>query len=135
VLLSSPAKEGAAMRNVSTVTTAVNALRIYVTLAAAMLATCIVVLAATVEPAQAAFPGRNGKIVFINIPAQNVWQMNRDGSAPVPLTSPDNPFEHDPAWSADGSSIAFARAVRHPSGGWAVRTFGRWTRTARTKFS
>jgi dipeptidyl aminopeptidase/acylaminoacyl peptidase len=67
-----------------------------------------VVLAA---PAQAAFPGANGRMAFTSIDwawseTTDVWSMNADGSAAVNLTNhPAEDFA--PAFSPDGSRIAF----------------------------
>ena len=72
-------------------------------------------LGAVVNPAQAAFPGRNGKIAFTSnrITAGNptgddeIFTMNPDGSGGKQLT--DNAAEdRDPAWLADGTRIAVA---------------------------
>jgi Tol biopolymer transport system component len=59
--------------------------------------------------AQAAFPGINGKIAFdTDRDAGNidVYMMQADGSGPTRLTT-DPSFDADPAWSPDGTRIAF----------------------------
>ena len=62
-------------------------------------------------PAEATFPGGNGKIAyhdFAQDPLQ-IYTIEPDGSSPTQITSgPRNSIE--PAWSADGSTIAFTRA-------------------------
>ena len=55
-------------------------------------------------PAQAAFPGTNGKIAFYT--GGDVWTMNEDGTNPTKLTSNYN-SESNPAVSPDGSRIAY----------------------------
>ena len=69
---------------------------------------------ASAATAQAAFPGENGKIAFEDaVPHSmpfnptDVFVMNPDGTGPTNLTN--NPaFDGAPAWSADGTKIAFA---------------------------
>jgi len=57
-------------------------------------------------PAHATFPGKNGRIVFIQ--SGEVFTMNPDGSGVKQLThlGPDNSAQF-PAWSADGKQIVF----------------------------
>ena len=62
------------------------------------------------QRAGATFPGSNGKIVFASNRADfsnvEIYSMNPDGSGVTRLTNdPANDFE--PAWSPDGSRIAF----------------------------
>jgi TolB protein len=60
-------------------------------------------------PAEAAFPGANGKIAFRSFRDGNgeIYVMNADGSAQTNLSN--NPAEDlYPAWSPDGSKIAFS---------------------------
>jgi TolB protein len=60
-------------------------------------------------PAQAAFPGANGKIAFVRTGADGfnyIWLIEDDGTNPVLFTQ-----GRDPAWSPDGSKLAFARGA------------------------
>jgi Tol biopolymer transport system component len=57
--------------------------------------------------AQATFPGLNGAIAFVS--GGDIWTVNPDGSGMTQVTSgPED--DGGPAWSADGSTIAFSRA-------------------------
>ena len=59
--------------------------------------------------AQAAAPGADGSIAFTSTRDGNleIYSMRRDGSEQVNLTGNPAP-DRDPAWSPDGSKIAFA---------------------------
>jgi len=65
--------------------------------------------AAASAPVQAAFPGRDGRIAFVSLDGfgvPDIYAMNPDGSGEVDLTQ--NPaVDTLPAWSADGTQIAF----------------------------
>jgi uncharacterized repeat protein (TIGR01451 family) len=68
------------------------------------------VLAAAI-PAGAAFPGANGKIVFAFassdvVDTYEIYVMNPDGSGRTRLTT-NSAADYYPAWSPDGSKIAF----------------------------
>ena len=73
----------------------------------------VTVLLMSTAPAQGAFPGLNGKIAFSHTPgnpgtSRDIYLMQPDGSGVVPITGlPDD--EDAPAWSADGTKIAFVR--------------------------
>lgn len=66
-------------------------------------------LAAPAPAAQAAFPGENGLIAWYRIfffTDSEIYVMNPDGSGIRPLTANDQ-NDFSPAWSADGSKLAF----------------------------
>jgi Tol biopolymer transport system component len=66
----------------------------------------MLLLCVPVPGAQAVFPGQNGRIAFDR--GGDIWVMDPDGSNQIRLTtSPAS--EQEPAWSADGTKIAFAR--------------------------
>lgn len=63
--------------------------------------------------AQAAYPGRNGAIVFTRAYAHggtDIWKMRSRGGAGQRLTS-DPRAEGEAAWSPDGSKIVFQRRI------------------------
>jgi hypothetical protein len=59
-------------------------------------------------PAQAAFPGANGKIAFYRYAGDgtDIFSVNPDGTNEVALTNQSG-YELDPEWSPDGQKIAF----------------------------
>jgi hypothetical protein len=72
--------------------------------------TALVALVAISTSAHASFPGQNGKIAFVR--SGDVWSMNPDGTGQVMLydtpSGGQSPREAlHPAWSPDGSKIAF----------------------------
>lgn len=64
------------------------------------------VLLVWATPAQATFPGANGKIAFARGDGTGIYTMNADGSG---ATSVASGFANSPAWSPDGTKIAFER--------------------------
>ncbi len=85
--------------------TKINQFKALAMVAAMALALCLLALVAA-QPAQAAFPGQNGKIAF---------QSNRNGPVEIYTTTPGGTAERvtlsngssDPAYSPDGSRVAF----------------------------
>jgi Tol biopolymer transport system component len=85
-----------------------------VVLAGAFLAATLVALLLTIfaaeQPAQAAFPGKNGKIAFTKVSENNFYEiftMNPGGSNQTNITNTGEAHEYQPAWSPDGTKIAF----------------------------
>ena len=78
-----------------------------------VLTSVAVVAAGASAPAQASFPGANGRIAFyvFNRNPQSIWTMAADGSDQVRLL-PDPRSQYEPEWSADGARIVFARYGR-----------------------
>lgn len=75
---------------------------------------------AVARPADAAYPGTNGKIAWMadgppGSGVVDIWTMNADGTVPTNLLS-GGVDEEQPAWSPDGRRIAFARVSGSPSG-------------------
>lgn len=70
----------------------------------------VVALLVVAAPSQAAFPGKNGKIAFASNRDGDyeIYLMNPDGSGQTPLTS-NTINDQAPAWSPDGTKIAFIR--------------------------
>ena len=74
--------------------------------AAVMLAMFLLVLVAGAKPADAAFPGANGKIAFtkenFRQGSSGIFTINPDGSGSSKLGS-----GYSPSWSADGTKVVF----------------------------
>jgi Tol biopolymer transport system component len=71
----------------------------------------LAVLVLALPPAQAAFPGQNGRIAFTR--DQHIWTMAPGGSDQTQLTSSERDWY--PTWSPDGTTIAFERAFDTPT--------------------
>jgi Tol biopolymer transport system component len=67
-------------------------------------------LLAMAAPAQSAFPGANGKIAFHTLRDgtgfPEIYAMNADGTSPTNLSN-NVATDQAPAWSADGTKLAF----------------------------
>jgi TolB protein len=99
------------MRHLSATMTAKTTLWMSVALAAAIVAAFLVVVLGTpTKPAEAAFPGNNGKIVFVNtgpnVGYPQIYTMKANGDNKTRLTNSRN-FDGSPAFSANGKKIAF----------------------------
>jgi Tol biopolymer transport system component len=75
--------------------------------------------------AEATFPGTNGRIAFWDFPTGQIYAVNPDGSGLRQLTDvPEGHLAADPAWSPDGSTIAFDKDVTGPVRLWTMRADG-----------
>jgi hypothetical protein len=75
----------------------------------ALLAACGVAAVAALEPAKAAFPGKNGAIAFTSARdgQPEVYRMRANGSAQRRLSDTAGVANGSPQWSADGQKIVF----------------------------
>ena len=80
------------------------ALLLAAALAAGLLA--LVQMMVQPNPAEAAFPGENGKIAFVR--SWQIFTMKPDGSRQIQLTN-SRYINSDPSWSPNGKLIAFER--------------------------
>jgi VCBS repeat-containing protein len=86
--------------------------RAVVALVAAVLACSAIVLIGDCQESNAAYPGENGRIVFVGsydpgAVYEDIWVVHQDGTGPAQLTETENVGEWSPKWSPDGSEIAF----------------------------
>lgn len=83
---------------------------------AGVVATCIALAVATAVPAQASYPGRNGRIAFADNVGQaaptirEIYTVRPDGTGRRQLTH-DGLFTACPAYSPDGRWIAYCRGT------------------------
>jgi Tol biopolymer transport system component len=90
----------------------------------ATLAVAVVALLALVAPAKGAFPGSNGKLAFQSDPYGNdsseafIYTINADGTGRSNVWLARG---HHPAWSPDGSRIAFAGEIDGDLEIWTVK--------------
>src|SRR5919112_2349697 len=100
------------MRHLSAPMTAKTTLWMCVALAAGILAAWLVVVLGTpTKRAEAAFPGKNGKIVFESHPDldnSEIVTMNANGDNKTILAN-TRTWVSDPAFSPNGKTIAFTR--------------------------
>jgi Tol biopolymer transport system component len=82
--------------------------------ALAVLVACSVAAVAALEPAKAAFPGKNGAIAFTSARdgQPEVFRMRANGSHQRRLSDTAGVANGDPQWSADGQKIVF---TNHPA--------------------
>jgi len=100
------------MRHLSALMSAKTTLWMCVALAAAILAAFLVVVLVTpTKPAEAAFPGNNGKIAFVSNPGGSrppeIVTMKANGDNKTILTD-NEASDLSPTFSANGKKIAFS---------------------------
>jgi uncharacterized repeat protein (TIGR01451 family) len=105
--------------------------RISVSIVLAAIAAAVVVAVVGAGPAEAAFPGQNGKIAFgrgstgSGTLSADIWTINPDGTGAVNLTNDGtSPFDSEPAFSPDGSRIAFIRGLGTTAEIWTMNSDG-----------
>ena len=72
-------------------------------------------------PANGTYPGKNGRIAFVD--GGDIWTVNPDGSGTTPLTT-DPAADVAPAWSPSGQQIAFASNRSGQYGLWVMNSDG-----------
>ena len=71
-----------------------------------LLAALVLALLALVPPAQAALPGKNGKIAFARGYPPTIHAINQDGSGETML-SPAGANSSSPVWAPNGERLSF----------------------------
>jgi WD40 repeat protein len=85
------------------------------------LAAAVVALLLAPASGLATFPGTNGEIAFVR--DGDIWAINSDGAGLRPITTDPAP-ESDPAWSPDGSRLAFVRERNGNADVWTIGADG-----------
>lgn len=69
----------------------------------------LLIIVVLVKPAEAAFPGKNGKIAYVGHDGNDseIYTINPEGGGKVQVTN-NTTFEISPSYSPDGTKIAFA---------------------------
>ena len=82
----------------------------------------LAVLVGLASAGQETFPGRNGRLAYDL--GGIVYTVNPDGSDRRAVTDPRTFSPRDPAWSADGSRIAFQNSRGQTGGVWTIGADG-----------
>src|SRR5215204_1457958 len=72
----------------------------------------LVLMVVEAQPAEAIFPGKNGKIAYVTLTAprgEEIYTINPDGSGKFRVTNTKNTDEERPGYSPDGKKIAYVR--------------------------
>ena len=96
--------------------------------AAVVVVACAVALSAVSEKAEAAFPGKNGRIAYASYDRpfpkgdSEIYTINPDRSGKTKLTNNDRD-DIDPSYTPDGKKIVYAGEVG-PKGNYELYTIG-----------
>jgi Tol biopolymer transport system component len=78
----------------------------------------LVLMVVEAQPAEAIFPGKNGKIAYVTLTAprgEEIYTINPDGSGKFRVTNTKNTDEERPGYSPDGKKIAYVRGGNQKS--------------------